>query len=166
MKQAIKNLKRLPDLTSVDMEVSSALFHFERWAYAKLNESFGISSDQVSSWASQPVGSQCCCLLLFLLLLLLCFQVDGMCFASEGFSVRHSGWMGGAVDASTRCFKSFGPLAEYLTQEDLQKTWNGECLTVKSCQDECVLLRNERDMRDVATGGLFSKECKMKQQVG
>lgn len=87
-------------------------------------------------------------------------QVEGMCFASEGFAIQHAGWMGGAIEASTHCFRSEGPLFEYLSDVELAKTWNNDCLTVQSCINECVMLSNEKHLRDIATNGLWKKQCK------
>jgi hypothetical protein len=88
-------------------------------------------------------------------LILTVFQ--GLCFASEGFAVAHRGWMGGAVDAGTACLR--GLFSDLVTGDEIDGWWN-RCLSVETCRNECVLLPNERDLRDIATGGLFSQECR------
>ncbi len=73
--------------------------------------------------------------------------------------MAHRGWMGGAVDAGTNCLRNlFRPL---FSDAEIDSWWN-RCLSVESCRDECALLPNERDLRDIATGGLFSQQCRQK----
>ena len=155
--QALKQLRRLPDLANVEMNVSSAFFHHERFAYARLDPAFGVSKSQVSLWATQPVRrnnffSPC-------LMTVICSKVDRMCFASEGFSIDHSGWMGGAVEAATHCFYSEGPLSNFIPLETLLRTWSDGCLTERTCVQECFMLNNELSMKDIATGGKFKEWC-------
>jgi monoamine oxidase len=145
VESAIKQLRKLPDLKTVDFQLNGAMFHHERFAYARLDAEAGITAEHIAEWAKQPV--------------------EQMCFASEGFAVRHAGWMGGAVDASTLCFRTGGALSSYMTEEELDAQWNKGCLTSESCRNECEKLSNENDMRDIATGGMFTKVCNEAKQT-
>jgi hypothetical protein len=105
--------------------------------YARLANGSGVTAERVAEWAAAPG--------------------EGMCFASEGFALAHRGWMGGAVDAATACLR--GLLRDFFTDAEIDGWW-GRCLSVDSCRDECVLLPNERDLRDIATAGAFSRHCR------
>ena len=128
---------RLAGLAPGETALAAAQFHHEEWAYARLEPGAGVTAAAVAVWAADPG--------------------EGLCFASEGFALAHRGWMGGAVDAATSCLR--GLLREYFTDEQIDGWWSG-CLSVDSCRNECLLLPNERDLRDIATGGHFSRQCR------
>lgn len=53
--QAIRHMRRLPDFANAKMEAASAHFHYERWAYARLDVAATVTKEQVAAWAMQPV---------------------------------------------------------------------------------------------------------------
>ncbi len=137
-KRELRKISRLRQFAGADLATAGTLFHYEEWAYARLAPDAKVTAEEVADWAAEAE--------------------DKLCFASEGFSIVHKGWMGGAVDSATRCLR--GALREYFADDEMDAWWS-TCLSVADCQNECVALDNEIDMRDIATGGLFAAHCRL-----
>ena len=134
VEREIGKMRSVPLLSKADLTVRGAHYHFEPWAYAKNSLPKEVSNDKIAAFAAEPIRD--------------------FCFASESFSVAHRGWMGGAVDSASNCMRS-GALRSLFTAAQVDK-W-ARCLPRYS--DECFALRNEVDLRDIATGGAHREMC-------
>jgi hypothetical protein len=139
----VDQLRRLSVFSNSTITLVGANFHYEQFAYARLDPAYGTDPKKVESFAARPDAE------------------EEFCFASEGFALANRGWMAGAVKSSQNCLLSV--FKDYFSEmERIQWSqcidYNNQILNAHSWSNPCIRLAQERDLRDIAFDGAFSKQ--------